>query len=85
MQPGAGRLVEHQPGQPITSASSSDTDMTGCSTVLLVGGAACQCYVINPAPPYISYYKQNKLYKVVYDDSRQLEWGSLVTSILLTY
>ena len=28
---------------------------------------------INPAPPCISYYKQNKLYRLVYDDSRQLE------------
>ena len=31
----------------VTSACSSDTDMTGCSTVLQGGGAACQCYVIN--------------------------------------
>ena len=29
----------------VTSARSSDTDMTGCSTVLQGGGAACQCYV----------------------------------------
>ena len=29
----------------ITSARSSDTDMTDCSTVLQGGGAACQCYV----------------------------------------
>ena len=29
--------------------------------------------VINPAPLCISYYKQNKLYRLVYDDSRQLE------------
>ena len=28
----------------ITSARSSGTDMTGCSTVLQSGGAACQCY-----------------------------------------
>ena len=30
----------------VTSARSSDTDMTGCSTVLQGGGAACQCYVL---------------------------------------
>ena len=30
-------------GEDITSARSSDTDMTGCSTVLQGGGAACQC------------------------------------------
>ena len=29
----------------VTTARSSDTDMTGCSTVLQGGGAACQCYV----------------------------------------
>ena len=32
--------------QVITSARSSDTDMTGRSTVLQGSGAACQCYVI---------------------------------------
>ena len=31
--------------QVITSARSSDTDMTVCSTVLQGGGAACQCYI----------------------------------------
>ena len=30
---------------------------------------------LTPAPPCISYYKQNKLYRLVYDDSRQLEWA----------
>ena len=29
----------------VTSARSSNTDMTGCSTVLQGDGAACQCYV----------------------------------------
>ena len=33
--------------QPIASARSSDTDMTGRSTVLQGGSAACQCVVIN--------------------------------------
>ena len=29
---------------------------------------------LTSALPCISYYKQNKLYRLVYDDSRQLEW-----------
>ena len=29
---------------------------------------------LTPAPPCISYYKQSKLNRLVYDDSRQLEW-----------
>ena len=29
--------------------------------------------VLTPAPPCISYYKQNKLYRLLCDDSRQLE------------
>ena len=62
----------------ISSARSSDTDMTVCCTVLQGGGGACQCYVnvndsLTPASPFISYYKQRKLYRLVYDDSRQLE------------
>ena len=60
----------------ISSARSSDTDMTVCCTVLQGGGGACQCYVndsLTPASPCISYYKQSKLYRLVYDDSRQLE------------
>ena len=32
-------------GVPITSAHSSDTDMTVCSTVLQGGNRACQCHV----------------------------------------
>ena len=35
--------------------------------------AAEVVFSVNPAPPCISYYKQNKLYRLVYDDSRQLE------------
>ena len=30
---------------------------------------------LTPALPCISYYKQNKLYRLVCDDSRQLEWS----------
>ena len=30
--------------------------------------------MIYTAPLCMSYYKQNKLYRLVYDDSRQLEW-----------
>ena len=33
--------------------------------------------LITSAPQYISYYKQNKLYRLVYDDSRQLEWARI--------
>ena len=39
-------------GQIITSARSSDTDMTGCSIVLQSGGAACQCYVYYSSDVY---------------------------------
>ena len=61
----------------ISSARSSDTDMTVCCTVLQSCGGACQCYVndsLTPASPCISYYKQSKLYRLVYDDFRQLEY-----------
>ena len=30
--------------------------------------------MLTSAPPCISYYKQNKLNRLVHDDSRQLEW-----------
>ena len=69
------RLVLAAAG-PITSARSSDTDMTDCSIVLPGGGAACQCHDINFCS---AVYQQNKLYRIVYDDSRQLEWLVPVT------
>ena len=42
---------------------------------------------LTPAPPCISYYKQNKVYRLVHDDSRQLEWSRSLSdckSLLLT-
>ena len=72
---------------PITSARSSDTDNIWLSVVLCCRVAAQLVSVmyyeepellptesLTPAPPCISYYKQSKLNRLVYDDSRQLEW-----------
>ena len=33
--------------------------------------------LITSALPCVSYYKQNKLYRLVYDGSRQLEWARI--------
>ena len=38
--------------------------------------------MLTSAPPCISYYKQNKLYRLVYDDSRQLEWAGTIKAAL---
>ena len=59
---------------PITSTRSSDTDKTGYSTAL-------QCLsALTTALSCISYYKQNKLCRIVYDvdDSGQLEYPALI-------
>ena len=57
-----------------------------CSQYSHSGGGGCQCYVtsvLTSAPPCIGYYKQNKLNRLVYDDSRQLEWGGGGSSLRL--
>ena len=57
-------------GVPITSAHSSAPccrAATELVSVMLTSALLC-----------ISYHKQSKLYRLVYDDSRQLEWGCQV-------
>ena len=64
---------------------------TGSSSPPTVGGAPFSVYVplaagsnsgslesLTSAQPCISYYKQNKLNRLVHDDSRQLEWVEAV-------
>ena len=60
-------------GQDITSACSSDTYMTVCRIVLQGGGGACQSYVLLSPVSAITNRTSCTLYRLVYDDSRQLE------------
>ena len=70
---------------------------TGSSSPPTVGGAPFSVYVplaagsnsgslesLTSAPPCISYYKQNKLNRLVHDDSRQLEWHIILNFVAYT-
>ena len=69
-------LFRNRVTSSITSARSSDRDMTICSTVLhrAAGPRWRRSLSSTSAPPCNSYYKQSKLYRLADDDSRQLEW-----------